>query len=153
MFKHPKINNVTQTLLKKHAYHMRFIFQNHSFQCLNTENCCLESHTKHALSFQVTLLSDLFANKLKIMGPMDKTKLFFSPTGPPLYPFFFSFSFNKITFFSLLKKKAHTHTKHSFFFFILNMLFKIWYKAYFCIINTLNTCFHNTFKTTIFTSF
>ena len=41
MFKHPKMRNVTQTLLKK-IFHLCVVFFGvHSFQCLNTENCCL----------------------------------------------------------------------------------------------------------------
>ena len=110
MFKHSKISNITQTFLKKTLIKCVVFFRTTIFQCLNTKNCCLESHTKQVFNFQVTLLNDLFINKLKIMGFIDKTKLFFSPRGPPLCPslfffflfFFLSLSFNKITFFSLL---------------------------------------------------
>ena len=77
MFKHSKISNVTQTFLKKHPYQMCFFFLELQFSVFKYWKCCLESHTKQALSFQVMLLSDLFINKLKIMGPINKTKLFF----------------------------------------------------------------------------
>ena len=55
VFKHLKMSNITQTLLKKTLlpivlfYFYFYFFQNHSFRDLNTENSCLESHTKQAL--------------------------------------------------------------------------------------------------------
>ena len=102
MFKHSKISNVTQTFLKKNPYQMCF-FLELQFSVFKYWKCCLESHTKQALSFQVTLLSDLFINKLKIVGPIVKTKLFFLLGAHHfvLFSFFFlSFSLsNKITFF------------------------------------------------------
>ena len=87
------------------------------------------------------LLNDLFANKLKIVGPINKTKLsFFFLFLPQHHHFFllssfflsFSLSINKILFFSSLKKKkkththTHTHTKHNYVFFFPSY-FKIYY--------------------------
>ena len=127
MFKHSKISNITQTFLKKTLIKCVVFFRTTIFQCLNTKNCCLESHTKQVFNFQVTLLNDLFISKLKIMGFIDKTKLFFSPRGPPLCPslFFFSFFFFSLSpsikyhFFHYFFKSTHTHTKHSFFIFFI----------------------------------
>ena len=48
VFKHPKMRNVTQTLQNEISYQTPFFFS-HSFQYLNTKNCCLESLTKQAL--------------------------------------------------------------------------------------------------------
>ena len=51
VFKHPKMRNVTQTLLNKISYQTFFFFSLvHSFQCLNSENYYLELFTKQALN-------------------------------------------------------------------------------------------------------
>ena len=53
VFKYLKMSNVTQILIKKiitKCIVFFFFFLNHIFQNLNTENCCLESHTKPALN-------------------------------------------------------------------------------------------------------
>ena len=63
---------------------------------------------------------------------------------PDVYSF--SPSLNNIVFFSSLKKKKNIHISNSHIF----SYFKIYYlkhgtKHILCIINALNTCFHNTF--------
>ena len=112
-----------------------------------------------SFQFSSNVVKWFFINKLKILRPIDKTKLslsrfnpfFFPPTGPPLCPslfFFFSFSLslNKIVFF------YSTYQTHNYIF----SHFKICYLKYgikqiFCIMSTLNKCLYNTFQTTIFT--
>ena len=50
-FKHPNLRIVTQTPIIKYRYQTHSFFWAHSFQCLNTENYCLNIVTKQALNF------------------------------------------------------------------------------------------------------
>lgn len=47
---------------------------------------CFENSSILVFSFQITLLSDLFADKLKIVGSIDNTKLFFFLSFFPFLP-------------------------------------------------------------------
>ena len=47
---------------------------------------CFENSSTLVFSFQITLLSDLFVNKLKIMGSIDNTKIFFFLSFFPFLP-------------------------------------------------------------------